>query len=68
MSKVADLQSQEVIDYCANEDCSEEIVFGQQATKWGRHLYCNMGCLSRSIGAAVITVNGGGREDNRGSS
>lgn len=62
MSKVTDLQSQEVIDFCSNEECGAEIVFGQQATKWGKDLYCNMGCLSRDIGAAVITVNDGVRQ------
>lgn len=61
MSKVTDLQSQEVMDYCANEDCGAEIIFGQQAAKRGRDLYCNMGCLCQAIGAAVITVNDEGR-------
>jgi hypothetical protein len=61
MHQTTNQQAPEVIDYCANEDCGAEILLGQEVTKWGRHLYCNMGCLSRSIGAAVITVNDGRR-------
>lgn len=64
MSKVTNLASTEVMDYCADEACGAEIVYGQHAVSHGADLYCNMRCFCNSIGAAVITVDDEGREQH----
>ncbi len=57
MSKVTDLMADEVIDYCANEDCGGEIRFGQPAWKIDFELVCSSSCLLKKLG--VVTVIAG---------
>lgn len=46
----------EAMDFCNNQECGAEIVDGQIAVRHGKDLYCNMGCMAKSIGAATITA------------
>ncbi|OME86503.1 MULTISPECIES: hypothetical protein [Paenibacillus] len=59
MSKVTDLISDEVIDYCANELCGKEIYFGQPVSKIGHELVCSGKCLIEKIGGVTVIA---GRE------
>ncbi|MEK4980845.1 hypothetical protein [Bacillus sp. FSL K6-6540] len=62
MSKVLDLAVEdEIIDYCANEKCGQEIHFGQPVTKIGHELVCSGKCLVEKIGAVTVIA---GREVN----
>ncbi|QCT03322.1 hypothetical protein E6C60_2610 [Paenibacillus algicola] len=54
MSKVQDLEADEVIDYCANEKCGKEIHIGQPVTKFGHELLCSGKCLIERIGGVTI--------------
>ncbi|WP_156123788.1 hypothetical protein [Paenibacillus sp. FSL R7-0273] len=47
----------EVIDFCANPVCQDEIYFGQRAVKYGKDLYCGNNCLCEGIGAVVIKAD-----------
>ncbi|MCM3494528.1 hypothetical protein M4D52_13890 [Paenibacillus lactis] len=60
MSKVTNLIADEVIDFCANENCGKEIHFGQPVTKIGRELVCSGRCLVEKIGAVTVIA---GREN-----
>ena len=57
MSKVTDLIADEVIDYCANEECGHEIRFGQPAWKIDFELVCSSSCLLKKLG--IVTVIAG---------
>lgn len=60
MSKeVIDLDSNEVIDICADPDCNSEIYFGQPVWKRGHDLICSSDCLLRVLGAKTVIA---GRE------
>lgn len=54
MSKVLDLQSTEVIDHCANEECGSEIYFGQACYQIGHELVCSGGCLIKKLRAKTV--------------
>ena len=56
MNKSPSLAPPEVLDYCARQECGAEIVDGQIAVRHGKDLYCSMGCMAKSIGAATITA------------
>ncbi|MCZ1267497.1 hypothetical protein [Paenibacillus tundrae] len=56
MNKTPSLAPPEVMDFCANPDCATEIVDGQIAVRHGKDLYCEMGCMAKSIGAVTITA------------
>lgn len=60
MSKVLDLQSEEVIEICANPECNSEIYFGQPVFKIGHDLICGATCLMKQLGAKTVIA---GRED-----
>lgn len=53
--------SNEIIDYCANESCSAPIHFGQACMQVGHELVCSGACLVAKLGA-VITI--AGKEEN----
>ncbi len=59
MSKVLDLKAEDVVDYCANEACGEEIHFGQPVYKVGHELVCCGSCLVAKLGAKTVIA---GRE------
>lgn len=63
MSKVLDLQSDEVIEICANPDCNAEIYFGQPVFKIGHDLVCSGKCLMKQLGAKTV-IAGQNREDD----
>jgi hypothetical protein len=54
MSKVLDMVAPDVIDYCANEECGEEIYFGQPVLKIGHELVCSGQCLMKKLGAVTV--------------
>lgn len=54
MSRVTDLIADEVIDYCANEECGHEIRFGQPAWKIDFELVCSSSCLLKKLGAVTV--------------
>lgn len=54
MSKVLDLECQEVVDCCANEACGNEIYFGQPVWKIGHDLVCSSECLLKQLGAKTV--------------
>ncbi|MNW64422.1 hypothetical protein D3C74_427040 [compost metagenome] len=60
MSKVLDLQSNVVIEICANPECNAEIYFGQPVFKIGHDLVCGATCLMKVFGAKTVIA---GRED-----
>lgn len=57
MSKVLDLNSPDVMDYCGHQECGSEIVHGQIAVRHGHDLFCSMGCMAKSIGAVTIIAS-----------
>ncbi|MCM3041684.1 hypothetical protein M3201_18480 [Paenibacillus motobuensis] len=63
MSKVLDLQSDEVIEICANPECNSEIYFGQPVFKIGHDLVCSGKCLMKQLGAKTVIA---GKEDKDG--
>ncbi|MGM1047633.1 MAG: hypothetical protein ACQEXX_15985 [Bacillota bacterium] len=62
MSKVLDLNQNEVIDYCANPECEAEIFIHQPVWKIGHELVCSPECLLKKVGAVTIIA---GREVNK---
>ncbi|MNJ64444.1 hypothetical protein D3C77_603930 [compost metagenome] len=63
MSRVTDLDSQEVVDYCANEACGNEIYFGQSVWKIGRDLVCSSECLLAQLKAKPVVA---GKDTEKG--
>lgn len=51
-----DLSAEDVIDYCANEDCGAEIHFGQPVFRIGSDLVCSSACLAKRLGAVKVTA------------
>lgn len=68
MSKITDLMADEVIDYCANEECGHEIRFGQPAWKNGFELVCSSSCLLKKLGVVTVIAGRESSDDRQGES
>ncbi|MGF7049119.1 hypothetical protein J2T13_003627 [Paenibacillus sp. DS2015] len=56
MSKVLDLATDEVIDYCTNTECGTEIILGQTAWMYGHEMCCSSKCLLTRLGVVAVTA------------
>ncbi|MEK5058605.1 hypothetical protein BK126_03170 [Paenibacillus sp. FSL H7-0326] len=51
-----DPQEADVIEYCANETCGNEIYQGEKAVTYGDALCCSFKCVAVIMGAYEITA------------